>query len=228
MPLFGTKVPHIAVIVSLLVTLMLVKSVGAWFLAAGGIAAMHASKIMRSSLPIVCITLACIGYMVTRGTGVWSGDNLVEAIRTLGTDFRAGSLRYRFDNENILVDKALQRPLFGWGGWGRSRVYDDAGNDISTTDGLWVIAIGERGLIGLASLYTSMLLGPTMLARRCSPKYWSRFPSTALGAGLAVVALLSAADSLLNAMMVPVTTLAIGAMSGIATQSDDFPTGRSS
>ena len=226
MPLFGTKVPHIAVIASLLVTLMLAKSVGAWFLAAGGIAAMHASRIMRSSLPVACITCACVAYMVTRGTGIWSGENLIDLMRTLVNDVKAGSLRYRFDNENILVDKALQRPLFGWGGWGRSRVYDDAGNDISVTDGLWVIAIGQRGLLGLTSLYTAMLLGPTMLVWRCSPKFWSRFPSTAVGAGLAVAALLSVADSLLNAMMVPVMTLAIGAMSGVAVGAHDFPTRR--
>ncbi len=38
---------------------------------------------------------------------------------------RAESLKVRFDNEDQLLDRAWQRFMFGWGRFGRSRVYDD-------------------------------------------------------------------------------------------------------
>jgi len=62
---------------------------------------------------------------------------------------RAQSLAFRFDNENILLGHARQRFFFGWGGWGRNRVYnDETGNDMSVTDGRWIITFGQFGLFG--------------------------------------------------------------------------------
>ena len=39
---------------------------------------------------------------------------------------------------------ALDRPVFGWGGWGRSRLHDDQGRDVSVTDGLCIISAGPE------------------------------------------------------------------------------------
>ena len=61
---------------------------------------------------------------------------------------RAESLRVRFDNEQQLLERASQRFLFGWGRWGRSRIYDEYGKDISLTDGRWVITLGQFGVLG--------------------------------------------------------------------------------
>lgn len=62
---------------------------------------------------------------------------------------RASSLQYRFDNEDILLDKANQKPWFGWGAWGRNRVFDPVtGEDISITDGAWIIRFGAFGWLG--------------------------------------------------------------------------------
>ena len=54
---------------------------------------------------------------------------------TVGDD-RAGSVQFRLDNENMLAKKAMQQPLFGWGGWNRARVFDESGNDLTVTDGV--------------------------------------------------------------------------------------------
>lgn len=58
---------------------------------------------------------------------------------------RAASLETRVTNEEALLAKARQRPLFGWGGWSRSRVFDSRGRDTSITDGAWIIEMGFGG-----------------------------------------------------------------------------------
>src|SRR5690606_33436719 len=38
---------------------------------------------------------------------------------------RSQSLGFRFENEDRLLEHARQRLFFGWGGWGRNRVYNE-------------------------------------------------------------------------------------------------------
>ena len=75
-------------------------------------------------------------------------------------------MKFRFMNEDLLAAKAMQRPVFGWGGWGRSRVFsEETGEDLTVTDGLWIIILGSSGFFGLITLM-SMLLLPAILLRR--------------------------------------------------------------
>ena len=53
----------------------------------------------------------------------------------------------------MLAAKAMRRPVFGWGGWGRSRVHDEWGTDLSITDGLWIIQFGQLGQVQLSLVY---------------------------------------------------------------------------
>jgi hypothetical protein len=67
---------------------------------------------------------------------------------------RAFSIDFRFENEDRLLAKASERPIFGWGGWGRNRVYDaETSSDVSVTDGAWIIELGQFGLTGFLSLF---------------------------------------------------------------------------
>jgi len=77
---------------------------------------------------------------------------MVEQAQALSYE-RAQSLEFRFQNEDLLLEKARQRFWLGWGGWGRSRVYDADGRDISVTDGTWVIVFGTYGAIGFYALF---------------------------------------------------------------------------
>ena len=62
---------------------------------------------------------------------------------------RAQSLNFRFENEEILLEHAKEKFYFGWGGWGRNRVYDEVtGKDKSVTDGRWIITFGQFGIFG--------------------------------------------------------------------------------
>lgn len=78
---------------------------------------------------------------------------------------RGGSLQYRFDNEDILLERANLRPLAGWGGWGRSHVYDEMGKDISVTDGSWIIVFGVSGWLGYIAQF-GLIFFPVLMVYR--------------------------------------------------------------
>lgn len=81
---------------------------------------------------------------------------------------RADSLVFRFENEDLIVDRTRQKPLFGWGGYQRSRVRVDNQQEVSATDGFWVIVLGQRGLVGLALTLTLLVWPQFRVARRLS------------------------------------------------------------
>ena len=47
---------------------------------------------------------------------------VTDAVGTFIDRDRAESFDFRLDNDNLLIGKAMKRPLFGWGGGGRSRI----------------------------------------------------------------------------------------------------------
>ena len=60
----------------------------------------------------------------------------------------------------MLLERASQRILTGWGRYGRNRVYDpDSGNDISVTDGRWIITLGQFGIIGFIAEFGLLTIG---------------------------------------------------------------------
>ncbi|MBI5263393.1 MAG: hypothetical protein HY852_16410 [Bradyrhizobium sp.] len=95
------------------------------------------------SLVSVALAFPLVRYANIVPTGAVLG--MFEAI----SPDRAQSLAVRFLNENILLEKASERWLLGWGRYGRSRVYgEESGKDISVTDGRWIIDLGQHGLLG--------------------------------------------------------------------------------
>ena len=115
----------------------------------------------------------------------------------------------------MLVAKALERPWLGWGRWNRSRVFDDEGNDISVTDGLWIIMLGSTGFVGLVAEVLFFSLPAVALLRRFPGVLW-RDPRLAPAVALTVALLLAAVDQLLNAMMTPLLPVVAGALSAFA------------
>ncbi len=218
-------IPMQWILVSLLITFVLIKSTGAYGYLLFGIIILFIAKWFRSNVPLLVLIIGIALYLGLASTGNFSTKNaeplLTTISNTLGED-RAGSLEYRLDNEEILVEKALERPILGWGGWGRNRVYDYNWEgvlvDISTTDSLWIIIYGTRGILGLTSLYTSFLLPVFIFATRLyPPKFWFH-PQVAPAAVLSVVIVLYMLDNTLNAMFNPIFTLISGGMTGLVVQ----------
>lgn len=147
-------------------------------------------------------------YPMLRGAG-YAPVNSAHSIALSVDEDRAESLKFRFDNEDILLQKAKQKPLSGWGIWGRPRVFNDAGVDISVTDGIWVIIIGTYGWLGYIAQFGLLCMPTFMLGWRQKRLNISRATT-----GLALVLGATLLDLLVNASLTPVTWLIAGAMIG--------------
>jgi len=211
---------------ALTITLILCRSSGAIALFLLGILVLFLTKKFHSKIFMICLIAIPLFYLSSRSIGMWSGHNLVDFISQNISQDRALSLEFRFNNENILVDKALQRPVFGWGGWNRSRVYNEHGRDISVTDGLWVLSFGKNGIVGLCSLTLSILLPVVLLLRKFSVKDYFN-PSIASAMAISTLLILYMIDNLLNAMVNPIFMVAGGglaaiAIRGVKVENEDF------
>ena len=120
-------------------------------------------------------------------------------------------MQYRFDNENILIQKALQGSFFGWGGFGRSRVYDESGKDISVSDGLWIITFGQYGIYGISMLLIAIQWPIILFLKRIKPERWKN-PSWGASAVMAHFLGIFMIDNLLNAMINPIYMLFSGSL----------------
>lgn len=109
-------------------------------------------------LASILIAVLFLTYPISSATGLFPHKELISIAEDLSAD-RAASLNYRFENENILLAHANEKPVFGWGGWGRNRVFDPiTGQDISVTDGYWVIVLGTTGWVGFLSKFLFFFL----------------------------------------------------------------------
>lgn len=170
-----------------------------------------ARMIIRVS--ILCALVAVI-YPMLRNTGLIPLDDLVAQAQAIDPA-RAQSLEFRFTNEEILLERADEKPWFGWGGWGRNLVRDPVtGLIASVPDGRWIIVFGSFGWVGYIAemgllAFPLFLLGVEMNARR----------GRALSRYVAPVAMILGAtmvDMLLNATLVPFTWMCAGAVLGYA------------
>jgi O-antigen ligase len=153
-------------------------------------------------------------YFALRIPNVWTGDELTNAVTVVSLE-RSDSLKFRLANEELLLKRASQRPLFGWGGWGRARVRDEMGRDISVTDGLWIIVLGNEGLVGLSAMTAVFLFSALGLYRSCPSLAW-RHPLIAPAVSMCVVVLLFFIDCIFNAMVNPAYTIAAGGLVNLA------------
>jgi hypothetical protein len=179
-----------------------------------GIAAVPMLVYLRprlQSLALTGIALIVLTYPVSRALDVFPTDSLVRLAQQVSEE-RAASLQFRFTNEDILIDRALERPLFGWGAFGRNRVYSDSGRSAVVTDGYWIIVFSVSGAIGFVCAF-GLLTIPTLRAARAIRRHQvSREMFLVLGVGW--VAALSGTDLLPNGFLNARTFFVAGALTG--------------
>ena len=200
----------------LLVTFIMAKSTGAYGLLAIGLLLVFSSLTMRTALPMfICIAFVFVYLYINAETESYFTDQLVEFLSTIFPPERVESLEFRFNNEELMVDHARDRLVWGWGGYDRARVINPATGNMTIQDSLWIIAFGVHGTVGLLSLFSAMLLPLAAFFSRYPARLWTR-KDVAPAVGVAVVVLLYVVDSLLNAMINPIYILACGAIAGVA------------
>ena len=192
----------------LMLILVSVKSLGAFAIALVLVPAILFLGARMQLLLAALVAGSVLLYPALRGTGLIPVEQAVNLAASIDP-VRARSLEYRLLNEDMLLAKANQRPTFGWGGWGRARIFDEDGQDISTTDGYWVIVIGERGWLGYLSRLGLLCIPILLLAFRRRDRGGG--PSTAI---LSLVLAGNLIDLIPNAGLTPVTWMIAGALAG--------------
>lgn len=156
----------------------------------------------------IAITLVFLLYPAVRNTQLIPIDTIVTLAEKVSPE-RAHSLEYRLRNEDALLAKSQERPAFGWGGWGRSRIYDEQGRDTSVTDGGWIIIKGTSGWVGYVATFGIIALPIFILAFR--RRRLNIGPETTILVLLLVGNLI---DNIPNASLTPLTWLLAGALWG--------------
>lgn len=195
----------------LLVVLVLAKSLGALMITLA-----LAPVVLwggRRVAVVAAVTLAAIVliYPMLRGSGLAPTDSILSFANMISAD-RAGSFEFRLQNEDVLLARAQERALFGWGMWGRGLIYDEWGNRTSVSDGTWIIIMGSFGWVGYLAQFGLLCAPILMLMRRKA----GQVPiETVL---LALVLSANLVDLIPNATLEPITWMLAGAVAGALRQ----------
>jgi hypothetical protein len=172
-----------------------------------------ASPHLQLRVASILVTIA-LAYPLLRVCDIVPTTSIVSAASAIDTD-RAGSLKFRFDQEDQLLAHAWQRAWFGWGRFGRNRVYNGwMGGDSSITDGRWIITMGIFGIVGFVAEFGLLAL-PVFRAAR-SLRFVAATNEGVYLAALALVVAVNVFDLLPNSSISPWTWLLAGALLGRA------------
>jgi hypothetical protein len=204
------EVPMYLLMPAMFFTVYLCKSKYAVLLLGAGMIALFGTKLIRNKAIIVCMLLVPLAYTGLRATGQVTGESIVAMAQSAFGEERARSAAMRLSNENPLAARAMEKPVFGWGGWGASRVQDEQGKDL-ITDSLWIITLGKYGWVGLMALMAVLLLPLALVCADWRVELWHH-PLVAPVVVLAMVCTLYMFDHLMNGMVNPIFMLAAGAV----------------
>ncbi|WP_425045862.1 hypothetical protein [Primorskyibacter sp. S87] len=172
---------------------------------------LFASPRQQISVAVCCATLA-VAYPILRNTGMIPLDWILEQANAISPD-RAQSLGYRFTNEDALLARADEKPLFGWGGWSRNLIRHEETRQILTIpDGRWIIVFGTLGWTGYIAEMGLLATPIAMMALQMR-----KMSNSEISPFVAPISILLAAtmvDMLLNATLVPLTWMCAGAVLG--------------
>jgi hypothetical protein len=209
-----TGIGAVAAAVVLFVVLLACKSTGAIVLGVALIPLLAWSSVTAQVRAAAVIALIVATYPASRGSDVFPTETLLDWSKMI-SEARTESLGARFEQEDMLLEKARKRPWFGWGSSSRHHVFDEAsGMDITTVDGEWIIVFGSRGLLGFIAWY-GLYLAPVFAARRSQRKVGLQ-QNRVLLAGFSLIAVMLAVETLPNSSSTIPQFMWSGALYGIA------------
>ena len=181
-----------------------------------GLVTLGITERIRRPIWLYLVLLAPMVYMVVFSLNIYRGEGLSDVVANF-SDQRAHNLQFRIDNDSLLIDKAMERPLFGWGRHGRMRIYNERGQDVSITDSAYGIHLGTMGAVGLAAVTLLYALPVAAFVRRYPPVTWQR-PPAAMVVPFALIAGLHLIDNLFNAFPNAMYPMFAGGVAAVASQ----------
>ncbi|UVW35641.1 hypothetical protein NYF23_03280 [SAR92 clade bacterium H455] len=197
--------PNKLVITYIIILLFLSKGFGSMILSMVlfvGITMFTSLFTMRIAMVIVT---AAFSYPLLSILELFPHTYLVELIGSVSQS-QAGSLGYRFNQEVMLLDRAQEKWLFGWGGWDRNRLAD------SVTDGYWIILFGKYGAIGFSAVF-GLIVSTVLIGQRWFSRLQEKNDKTIIACHCLLAALIIL-DQIPNASMSPCAWLVIGGLAG--------------
>jgi hypothetical protein len=209
----AVNLPPPALVAYLAGLLVLCKSSGALIY---GLVAMplvrFASVSWQLRVAVMLVTMA-LAFPLLRTADLFPTAALVNVASEFSQQ-RADSLEFRFRNEQALLERANEKFWFGWGRYGRSRVYDEYGGDRSVTDGYWIITLGSFGFIGFLAIF--LLLTIPVFYAALALKFTRSLRESIPLAALALIVAIGVVNQLPNASVNAWTLLLTGALCGRA------------
>ncbi|HTU63559.1 MAG TPA: hypothetical protein VMF89_34085 [Polyangiales bacterium] len=189
-------VPMGYIIAYLFVVLLLVKATAALLYGLIGLCLIRFLTIKNQMRVMLFLAFVVVSYPLSRMTNIFPTESVLSVAKSFGAD-RVQSLQFRFDNEDLLILKGVERWVFGWGGFGRERVYDEeTGKDLVIQDGAWIAQFGTHGTLGFLC-YFAVLILPLWQAARGLKRVRSQTDRTLLG-GLAFIVTVCCVNTLPN------------------------------
>ena len=160
------------------------------------------------------LVMFALSYPILRIADLVPTAAIIQLARDVDAN-RAASLETRFVNEDQLLKRAWERKWFGWGRYGRNRVYAGwQGSDSSLTDGAWIIQLGVFGLVGFAAEFG--LLGLSVFRAVRSLKSLGSASDRQFLSALILIVAINIFDLIPNSSITPWTWLLAGSLLGRA------------
>jgi len=192
----------------LLAVLILSNSLGAALIAIALLPVVLFLTLQLQLLMAGVIAILVLFYPFVRGAGLIPTGQIVQVVSEYNNS-RALSLQYRLRHEDQLLGRANERPLFGWGRYGRNRLYTDEGVGLSVVDGAWIVTIGQRGWFGYLGEFGLLCVPLILFALRRR-----RYDVDQATVALCLVLAANMIDMIPNSGRSPVTWLVVGALLG--------------
>lgn len=204
---------QMAVFLYLMMMLVICKSAGVLVYAIATLPLILLAPRRLQILVAALVAVVVMTYPLLRGAQLIPLEAILDYARSVSPD-RAWSLQFRFENEEILLARAGERPLFGWGGYARNFTHDPVtGEMLNIADGAWVIQIGTYGWLGYIAEFGLLCLPLWLLGREALTR-GAKFSAEV--AGLALIFAFNMLDLLPNGTLVPLSWLMAGALLGHA------------
>lgn len=205
---------YVAALIYLLFVLWLCKSLASMLYALALVPLVLFAPLRWQMRIALALGIVAVTYPMLRNLHLVPIDFILENARAINVD-RAASLEFRIQNEELLLERAAEKPIFGWGGWGRNLIRDaESGHILTIPDGRWIITFGSHGWFGYIC-QMGMLTAPLLLLTRALRGNEAR-PEAPLAVALALILAITTVDMLLNDTLVPVTWMVSGALLGYA------------
>ncbi len=196
----------------LLIVLVLSKTLASLIYAFAVIIALMMFSPKKQVKIALIMAIIVMSYPILSINKLFPHDTFLEVATTIGGAARTESLEFRFRNEKMLLEHAYEKPLFGWGGWGRNRIFNDQGKDVSVTDGKWILTFGVYGWFGLIAEFGLIFITIFLASRKL--KYGHSSQEKLLISSHALLISIILIDQIPNASITPLYWLFIGSLFG--------------